>query len=151
MNTPLETNYVLASEASDNDKFLPNITEYQKLIGKLIYLTHTRPDIFYSVQTLSQHMHAPLQSHVKAAFRVLRYLKGYRGIGVHISKSSGMFSLSAYFDADWDKCLLNRRFISGFCIYFCGSLISWKSKKQPNVSRSSIEFEYRALASTTCE
>ncbi|XP_071741058.1 uncharacterized mitochondrial protein AtMg00810-like [Rutidosis leptorrhynchoides] len=135
IDTPLEVNSVLASEASEGDDFLENITEFQKLIGKLIYLTPTRPDISYSVQTLSQHMHAPLQSHVKAALRVLRYLKGSPGKGIY---------------ADWGKCF-TRRSVSGLCLFLCGSLVSLKSKKQPTVSRSSTESEYRSLAATTCE
>ncbi|GJX39143.1 ribonuclease H-like domain-containing protein [Tanacetum coccineum] len=75
VTTPLPENYVLAVDESESDKFLKNIFEYQKLLGKLIYLTHTRPDISYVVHCLSQHMHAPLQSHLKVALRVIRYLK----------------------------------------------------------------------------
>ncbi|GJX69854.1 ribonuclease H-like domain-containing protein [Tanacetum coccineum] len=65
VTTPLPENCVLAMDESESDKFLKNIFEYQKLLGKLIYLTHTRPDISYDVHCLSQHMHAPLQSHLK--------------------------------------------------------------------------------------
>ncbi|GJZ20518.1 ribonuclease H-like domain-containing protein [Tanacetum coccineum] len=61
VTTPLPKNYVLAVDESESDKFLKNIFEYQKLLGKLIYLTHTRPDISYVVHCLSWHMHAPLQ------------------------------------------------------------------------------------------
>ncbi|XP_071695154.1 uncharacterized mitochondrial protein AtMg00810-like [Rutidosis leptorrhynchoides] len=123
IDTPLEVNSVLASEASKGDDFLENITEFKKLIGKLIYFTHTRPDISYSVQILSQHMHAPLQSHVKAALRVLRYLKGSPGKGICIKKADNMFNLVAYSDADWGKCLSTRRSVSGYCLFLCGSLV----------------------------
>ncbi|GJT19643.1 ribonuclease H-like domain-containing protein [Tanacetum coccineum] len=68
--TLIPKNNVLSYKESENDKFLSNITEYQKLMGKLIYLTHIRPDISYVVQCLSQYMHAPLQSHFKVAMRV---------------------------------------------------------------------------------
>ncbi|XP_071727323.1 secreted RxLR effector protein 161-like [Rutidosis leptorrhynchoides] len=111
----------------------------------------TRPDVSYPVQCLSQYMHCPLHSHVKAASRVLRYLKSSPGSGVQIKKSPGLFFLVAYSDADWGKCLESRKSVSGYCIYLCGNLISWKSKKQPTVSKSSNESEYRALSYTTCE
>ncbi|GJY38142.1 ribonuclease H-like domain-containing protein [Tanacetum coccineum] len=76
---PLPENFVLAVDENESDKLLKNIFEYQKLLGKLIYLTHTRPDISYDVHCLSQHMHAPLQSHLKIALRVIRYLKNSPG------------------------------------------------------------------------
>ncbi|GKC89966.1 ribonuclease H-like domain-containing protein [Tanacetum coccineum] len=79
--TPLEHNLAITNEPTEVDKVLDNITEYQKLIGKLIYLTHTRPDISYSVHCLSQFMHKPLRSHLKIDLKVLRYLKSNPGKG----------------------------------------------------------------------
>ncbi|GJY82599.1 ribonuclease H-like domain-containing protein [Tanacetum coccineum] len=73
--TPLPENIVLSHKETANDKFLQNITAYQKLVGKLIYLCMTRPDISYAVNCLSQHMHSPLQSHFDLGLRLLRYLK----------------------------------------------------------------------------
>ncbi|GJX39764.1 ribonuclease H-like domain-containing protein [Tanacetum coccineum] len=75
VDIPLPENSVFYFEESENDKYLNDFTSYQKLVGKLIYLTNTRPDISYAVHCLSQHMHSPLQSHFKATLRVLRYLK----------------------------------------------------------------------------
>ncbi|GJZ69683.1 ribonuclease H-like domain-containing protein [Tanacetum coccineum] len=91
--TPLPENIMLSSEDSNIDKFLSNITNYQKLVEKLIYLTHTRPDISYFVHCLSQHMNAPWKSHFDFAMRVLKYLKLALGLGkskrqATLSKSS---------------------------------------------------------------
>ncbi|GJX00167.1 ribonuclease H-like domain-containing protein [Tanacetum coccineum] len=97
--TPLQQNVVLNHEESDNDKFLSNMSEYQKIVGKLIYMSITKPDISYVVHYLSQHMHAPLQSHFIAALRVLRYLKNAPCIRVQFYKGKSL-SLHAYSDAD---------------------------------------------------
>ncbi|GJY11513.1 ribonuclease H-like domain-containing protein [Tanacetum coccineum] len=75
VSTHMEPNSVLSYIATKDDHLLNNITGYQKLLGKLIYLTHTRPDIAYSVHCLAQYMHSPLKSHLNRALNVLRYLK----------------------------------------------------------------------------
>ncbi|GJX54834.1 ribonuclease H-like domain-containing protein [Tanacetum coccineum] len=111
VSTPLPENIILAHKESKDDKFLKNITSYQRLVGKLIYLTLTRPDISYSMHCLSQHMQAPLQSHMDLGLRVLRYLKGAPGSGVNFEKSEHM-SLKVYADSDWDKCPVTRRSVS---------------------------------------
>lgn len=84
LNTPMEVN--LSFKHGTNPKQLANIYVYQKLIGKLIYLTLTRPDISFTVHALSQYMHAPTQFHLNLAFRVLRYLKLAPGTCVHLTK-----------------------------------------------------------------
>ncbi|GJV69522.1 putative RNA-directed DNA polymerase [Tanacetum coccineum] len=141
VTTPLPENCVLAVDESDSDKFLKNIFEYQKLLGKLIYLTHTRPNISYAVHCLSQHMHAPLQSHLRIALRVIRYLKNSPSTGIQIYKDNNL-KLSCFTDSDWAKCLRTKKSVSGFCVFLGRSLVSWKSKKQATVSRSSTEAEY---------
>ncbi|GKG16280.1 ribonuclease H-like domain-containing protein, partial [Tanacetum coccineum] len=75
VSVPMPPNFILPFKPTDEDPFLENITGYQQLIGKLIYLTHTRPDIAYSIHCLAHHMHSPLKSHVDSALDVLRYLK----------------------------------------------------------------------------
>ncbi|GAU15685.1 hypothetical protein TSUD_109430 [Trifolium subterraneum] len=125
-----------------------NITEYRALVGKLLYLTSTRPDIAFPVQQLSQFLDAPTTLHFKAAHKVLRYLKGNPGTGLFFPRDSSL-QLSDFSDADWGGCPDSRRSITGYCFYLGKSLICWKSKKQLTVSKSSSEAEYRALASAT--
>ncbi|GKB34180.1 ribonuclease H-like domain-containing protein [Tanacetum coccineum] len=100
--TPLMSKLIISNEATDDDPILDNITDYQKLMGKLIYLTNTRPDVSYVVHYFSQFMHSPLKSHLKIAIKILRYLKSCPGLGIHIVKNSGM-SLKAFSYADWAK------------------------------------------------
>ena len=113
----------------------------------MIYLTVTRPDVAYAVQILSQFMHKPYKYHLNIAFRVLRYLKNNPGKGINIQKND-MFDLKAFVDADWAKCRSTRKSVTGFLVYLGGSLISWRSKKQSTISRSSTESEYRGLGVT---
>ncbi|KAK9051665.1 hypothetical protein SSX86_028293 [Deinandra increscens subsp. villosa] len=150
VNCPIEQNYVITSLCAKNNLTLSNISGYQKLVGKLIYLSHTRPDISYSVHFLSQFMHAPTNGHLQIALRLLKYLKKSPGMGIFIGSGS-LTDLKVYADADWAKCLITRKSVTGFCVFLGGSLISWKSKKQTTISRSTAEAEYRAMCAGTCE
>jgi hypothetical protein len=95
-------------------------------------------------------MHAPRDSHLNLVKRILRYVKGTLDLGMHFS-SSPTTSLTAYSDADWAGCPDTRRSTSGYCIYLGDNLISWSSKRQTTVSRSSAEAEYRAVAHAVAE
>ena len=95
-------------------------------------------------------MHSPKRCHLKIALRLLRHLKSSPGKGVSFVKSK-VLDLKGFSDADWAKCLFSRKSVSGYLVYFGSSLISWRSKKQDTISRSSTESEYRALGSASCE
>ncbi|KAM0038353.1 putative RNA-directed DNA polymerase [Helianthus debilis subsp. tardiflorus] len=150
VTVPIEQSHVVNTLLESNTGLLDNITGYQQLIGKLIYLSHTRPDISYAVHVLSQFMHSPTDGHLKLAFRLLRYLKSSPGKGLLFSNNDS-FNLTVFSDSDWAKCLMSRKSVTGFCVFLGNSLISWKSKKQSTVSRSSAEAEYRAMCAATCE
>lgn len=86
---------------------------YQRLVGKLIYLSHTRPDIAYAVGVVSQFMHNPQKHHLDAVFRILRYLKKTPGTGL-LFKNNGHLKIEAYTDADWAGSHVDRRSTSGY-------------------------------------
>ncbi|KAL2230632.1 UNVERIFIED_CONTAM: Retrovirus-related Pol polyprotein from transposon RE2 [Sesamum indicum] len=134
----------------DDGALLPDPGRYRHLVGRLLYLGFTRPNISFIVQQLSQFLQAPRTSHWDAALHVLRYLKGTSSTGLFFSSSSSV-QLSAFSDASWASYLDSRRCVTGYCVFLGSSLISWKTEKQATVSRSSAEAEYRAMASTVCE
>lgn len=147
LKLPLDTHVKLTADQGDA---LGDPTEYQRLVGKLIYLTITRPDIAYSVHVLSKFMHSPTTAHMQAAKRVLRYLAGSTHQGI-LFANQNTAKLSAYCDSDWAGCPATRRSTSGFCVLLGKSPISWKSKRQTVVARSSAEAEYRSMALAVCE
>ncbi|GLT91294.1 hypothetical protein SLE2022_091880 [Rubroshorea leprosula] len=123
---------------------------YRSIVGALQYLTFTRPDIAFAVGQVCQHMHAPTHNHFTVVKRILRYLKGTLNYGLQLFRNSSL-SLHMFTDADWAGCVDTRRSISGYCLFLGNSLISWSSKKQNTVARSSAEAEYRAIANAVAE
>ncbi|KAM1661090.1 hypothetical protein EV2_004131 [Malus domestica] len=126
-----------------------NPTMYRSIVGALQYLTFTRPDIAFSVHQVCQFMQAPMTSHFTAVKRILRYLKGTMHLGLTYSK--GDLNLKSFSDADWAGDPNDRRSTTGLVVFLGTNPISWSSKKQQTVSRSSTEAEYRALSSTAAE
>ena len=95
-------------------------------------------------------MDKPRQPHLEAAHKVLRYIKQTPGQGIFLP-STGSLQLRAFCEADWARCVDTRRSITDYCILLGQAPISWKTKKQSTVSRSSAEAEYRSVATTCCE
>ncbi|KAI3796959.1 hypothetical protein L1987_39646 [Smallanthus sonchifolius] len=147
VTTPVDTHTKLS--ASSGTEF-ENPTLYRSLAGALQYLTFTRPDISYAVQQVCMHMHAPRTDHWNALKRIIRYIKGTSDMGLTITQTS-IPSLIAYTDADWAGCPDTRRSTSGYCVYYGDNLLSWSSKRQPTISRSSAEAEYRGVANVVAE
>nr|XP_016505378.1 PREDICTED: uncharacterized mitochondrial protein AtMg00810-like [Nicotiana tabacum] len=135
---------------ADMGEPMPDPTIYRHLVGKLNYLTNTRPDLSFAVLCLSQYMQRPCMSHYSAALRVLRYLRTDPSQGIFLNAHPS-FDLLAFCDADWAACRDSRRSVSGFFITLGGAPISWKSKKQISVSMSSAEAEYKSMRRVTAE
>ena len=95
-------------------------------------------------------MHAPREPHFQFMKRILRYVRGTLDYGLRLTVSPNS-SLTAYSDADWGGCPDSRRSTSGYCVYLGDNLISWSSKRQSTISRSSAEAEYRGVANSVAE
>jgi hypothetical protein len=142
MDIPIKVNVKYHSEKGD---LLSDPIMFRQLVGSLNYLTITRPDISFAIQQVNQFMQTPRHLHLAVVRHIIQYLRGSSSRRLFFPTGSSL-RLVAYNDADWAKCPDTRRFVTGWCMFLGDSLISWKSKKQACVSKSSIEFEYRAMS-----
>lgn len=149
--TPLQQSQELVCDRENHDECeLVNEKEYRALIGKLLYISgSTRPDIAFSISSLSRFNNKPHKIHQKAAINILRYLKGTINYEI-VYKRTGE-SLYGHSDADYSNCKIDRRSYTGFVIILAGAPVSWESRKQPTVALSSTEAEYMAITSAAKE
>lgn len=120
----------------DPNNFLSDLTQFRRLICKLIYLTHSHSDIYFSVCKLNQFV-SNLTTHFNTALRIIRYLKNSLATRLYF-KATFSLTLIGFTDVDWGSYALIRRSTTCFCFYLGSSLICWKSKKQQVVSHSSF-------------
>jgi hypothetical protein len=144
---PMKVNLKLLVDTSSD---LIDATLYKQIIGLLMYLMNTRPDICFSVNTLSQFLVEPRHVHLVAAKHVMRYLKGTLDCGLSYDRDHN-FTLSGYTDSDWAGSVVDRKITSGCCFSFGSTMISWQSRKQSSIALSTAEAEYIAACSASCE
>ncbi|RVW73995.1 Retrovirus-related Pol polyprotein from transposon RE1 [Vitis vinifera] len=148
VNTPIEEGLKLCVEPNQvsTDK-----GRYQRLVGRLMYLAHTRLDIVYALSVVSQYMHNPGEQHMNVVMHILRYLKNAPGNGILFTKNVDHQSIEVYTDADWAGAVDDRRSTSDYFTFVGGNLMTWTSKKQNVVTRSSVEAEFRGMTFGLCE
>ncbi|GJW11697.1 ribonuclease H-like domain-containing protein [Tanacetum coccineum] len=143
--TPIDTESKLGSDGD----MVADPTLYRSLAGSLQYLTFTRPDVSYTVHQVCLYMHDPREPHFSALKRILHYVRGTLDYGLQLFSSTT--DLVAYSDADWAGCPTTRRSTFEYCVFLGNNLLSWSSKRQPTLSRSSAEAEYRGVANAVAE
>ena len=146
MNMPMESK----AKGLNDDTPLCDHTFYRSFVGALQYLTITRLDLSFSVNYVAQFMQSPTISSTKMVRCILRYVKGSITLGFHLTGDTALH-LFDFSDADWAGYPTTRRSTRGFCTFLGRNIISWCAKKQPKISRLSIEVGYHVMANTTME
>jgi hypothetical protein len=147
MNTPMETKLKLLVDTSSE---LIDATLYRQIIGSLMYLTNTKPDICFVVNNLSRFLVEPRHVHLVAAKHVMRYLKGTLDCGLNYNGDHD-FRLIRYTNSDWVGSVSNRKRNLGCCFSLGLAMISWQSRKQSSIDLSTTEAEYITACSASCE
>ncbi|GJU15663.1 uncharacterized mitochondrial protein-like protein [Tanacetum coccineum] len=142
-STPMETQKPLLK---DEDGEEVDVHMYRLMIGSLMYLTSSRPDIMFAVCAYARYQVNPKVSHLHAVKRIFRYLKGQPKLGLWYPKDSP-FDLVAYTDSDYARASLDRKSTTGGCQFLGCRLISWQCKKQIVVANSTTEAKYVAASS----
>ncbi|KAI3733711.1 hypothetical protein L6452_13164 [Arctium lappa] len=142
-STPMETHKQITADLEGEDM---DVHHYRSMIGSLMYLTASRPDIMFPVCVCARFQVRPKQSHFQAVKRIFRYLKGQPRLGLWYPHDSP-FDLIAYLDSDLGGANLDRKSTSGGCQFLGARLVSWQCKKQTTVSTSTTEAEYIEAAS----
>ena len=120
-----------------------------QLIGSLIFLCNTRPDICFAVSVVSRFSNKPKETHWKAALRILKYIVGTLDYGVFYKPT--VDELSGYSDSNWAGDTDSRKSVSGYCFSIGSGAVSWRNKQQPIMALSSTEAEYKAACIVACE
>jgi hypothetical protein len=132
------------------DTPLVDNTLYKQLVGSLLYLTHSRPDLSYAVGAVSIFMQEPHELHWKSAKRILRYIQGTITFGIHYATDSTL-DLIGFTDFDWAGDNTDRKSTSGYSLSLGFGPICWSSKKQVAIALSSAEAEYRGVVNITIQ
>ncbi|MCH80809.1 copia-type polyprotein [Trifolium medium] len=150
ISNPSDTNSKL-DECKDEEGVDPTL--FRQMIGSLRYLCNSRPDICYAVSVISKYMNKPKKSHLNAAKRIFRYVKGTMRYGLLFPTGlkDECASLNSYSDSDWRGDTTDRRSTSGYVMIFNGVSIAWCTKKQPVTALSTCEAEYIAGTFATCQ
>ena len=147
---PVQTPMAMTKDSDSGGAPHPDPTQYRSIVGALQYVTLTRPDIFFAVNKVCQFMQSPNTDHWIMVKRILWYLQATADHGLHIRRSTSR-SLQAFSDADWAGSGTDRHSTGGYAIFLGPNFISWASRKQKTVARSSTESEYKALADASAE